>query len=776
MSPELADKPIDIAGFNGLWSRGTGETCPLDHLQVCQNCTFPGRDQVSIREPVTFSSANLVPTSTLISFAVVQLATEPILITLDAAGNLVDATNSRLLAATLSGVDDFIAFAIYGRVYISYKYHGKALASGNLYYYELLPTSPYYRFTFAGTSAPGSAPTAAQGSTGVVSAGVHQVAVSFQTETGYLSPPSPIGTVTSDGSHTVALSAIPIPVPANVVYTVLLMSLANQTELFFVPGGTIAAGTTTAIINVADTALLTSADYLNDILTLLPSCSAIRLYNGRLVLIGPDGQPDNVLVSNQLAPETINQDTGIVNLPVDYGVNTTNTAAIIRDVLYCMKPNGTFAVQDNGGDPSTWSVTLVDSGLGTYDTGMSLFSSSASAQDILEQVIIVHQRGLLLFNGSYLDPPLTYKIESLWQTIDYTKLYKVQIAHDPYLKRIYVIIPTTGIDSLFLMGDYTEGLAASSIKWSTWAFGWVANSAITKLTIENFAANYTSGNIWQIAFCCGDHNTYKIVPPASTAQAPLYGDLQAAPSTYAINQIIQTANVGPGFGMTLFSMLNLGVSGIGPLTITLLSKRKDVNFNPVGFNLTAYNPLFSTNAPTSAPTLAQVNAGSVTAGVHQVYVCYQMTNGFISQPSPAASITSTGSQDIELSAIPVSSNPNVSARVLLMTKAGATGLFFVPGGTIANNTATTGTINVADSSLVTSADYLIAAYGTQTTSTELYRGINFLSEAMSVKLQCNSVFSQTGYANYLNAAFQLSAISVFGKLMFKTRPVMVQQS
>jgi hypothetical protein len=223
-------------------------------------------------------------------------------------------------------------------------------------------------------------------------------------------------------------------------------------------------------------------------------------------------------------------------------------------------------------------------------------------------------------------------------------------------------------------------------------------------------------------------------------------------------------------------MLNLGVSGIGPLTITLLSKRKDVNFNPVGFNLTAYNPLFSTNAPTSAPTLAQVNAGSVTAGVHQVYVCYQMTNGFISQPSPAASITSTGSQDIELSAIPVSSNPNVSARVLLMTKAGATGLFFVPGGTIANNTATTGTINVADSSLVTSADYLIAAYGTQTTSTELYRGINFLSEAMSVKLQCNSVFSQTGYANYLNAAFQLSAISVFGKLMFKTRPVMVQQS
>ena len=85
MSPELADRPIDITGFNGLWSRGTGETCPPDHLQVCQNCTFPGRDQVSIREPVTFSSANLVPVSTLISFAVVQLATKPILITLDAA-------------------------------------------------------------------------------------------------------------------------------------------------------------------------------------------------------------------------------------------------------------------------------------------------------------------------------------------------------------------------------------------------------------------------------------------------------------------------------------------------------------------------------------------------------------------------------------------------------------------------------------------------------------------------------------------------------------------
>ena len=787
MSPELADKSIDIKGFNGLWSRGTGETCPLDHLQVCQNCTFPGKDQVSIREPVTFSS---VLTYNVISYAVVQMTTEPVLLTLDSVGHFVDATNSRSLI-TVTGADDFIAFSIFGRVYISFKKLGRALSTNVLYYYQLLPATPYYRFIAAAGAAPLTGPTLAQVNVGTVTSGNHFVSVAYQTETGYLTPPSMAGFITSDGTHDIELSAIPVSPAVNVVARVLLMTQANGQELFFVPGGTIANNTaTTATINVADLALITSADYLSDVLTEIPACSSIRLYNGRLILLGPNGPystvsltlsgqysyPDNVLISNQQSPETFNLVTGIVNLPVDYGVNNTNTAAIIRDVLYCMKPSGTFAVQDNGGDPSTWSVTLVDSGLGTYDTGMSLFSSSASAQDILEQVIMIHQRGLILFNGGFLDPPLSYKIESLWQTIDYSKLYKIKIAHDPYLKRIYLIIPTTGTDSLFLMCDYTEGLTASAVKWSNWAFNWIANSAITKIVAENFSPNYLGGVIWQLSFCCSDVNIYKIIPPASTAQAPMFGDLQAATSTYAINQIIQTANVGPGFGMTLFSMLNLGVSGVGPLAITLLGKRNNVSSSSVGFNLTVYNPLFSTNAPASAPILAQVNAGSVTAGVHQVYVCYQMTSGFTSRPSPAASITSAGSKDIELSAIPVSSDPNVSARVLLMTKAGATGLFFVPGSIIADNTTTTGAINVDDASLVASADYQTAAYGTQTTSTELYRGINFLSEAMSVKLQCNSVFFHAGYANYLNAAFQLSAISIFGKLMFKIRPVMVQQS
>ena len=154
--------------------------------------------------------------------------------------------------------------------------------------------------------------------------------------------------------------------------------------------------------------------------------------------------PDNVLVSNQLSPETINSVTGIVNMPVDYGMNNTNTAAIIRAVLYCMKPNGTYEVQDNGNDPSTWAVSIIDSGLGTYEGGLSTFASSASAQDILDQCFVVNTRGLLLFSGSYNDPPLTYKIEGVWQTLDRTKLHLMRIAHDPYLKRVYILIPTTG--------------------------------------------------------------------------------------------------------------------------------------------------------------------------------------------------------------------------------------------------------------------------------------------------------------------------------------------
>ena len=394
-----------------MWSRGLGETCPADHLQQCTNCIFPGPNQVSIRE----SALSYLPTpkNGLISFATIALTTRTAVLGLYSDGSFWDLTSNTILAAPGSIVDsatnhlpdDFIACNTYGRAYISFKYQGKALPNTSIFYYQLISTAPGYRFILAGGPNVTTPVTVAEGSTigPLISAGVHYIGVSFLTETGFLTPPLPAfapGVINADGLHQLDITNIPVSSAPNVVGRVLLMTQANQTQYFFVPGGTINDNktTTTATINVTDLALIDSADYLLDIAWQLPACSSIRLYHGRLVLIGstglaemfPNGStlynyPDNVLISNQLSPETFNMVTGIVNLPVDYGANTTNTGEIIRDVLYCMKPFGTYAVQDNGGDPSTWSVTVIDSGLGTFDTGLSIFNSSASAQDILDQ-------------------------------------------------------------------------------------------------------------------------------------------------------------------------------------------------------------------------------------------------------------------------------------------------------------------------------------------------------------------------------------------------------
>ena len=670
MTPGQQDKPIEIKGFNGLWSRGLAETCPPDHLQACQNCIFPGPGQVSIRESVTISTTTIY---NIIAYAIVQLVTQPTLLTLDSNGNFYDATRQVTLRATISGTpDDFVALCVFGRAYITFKYRGRGLTGDCIWYYDGT------NLRQAGGLAPTTAPTLNQTYAGAVTAGVHLIAVSFQSPTGYLSPPSPVGTITSDGAHDIEISAIPVDPLGIAVARVILMTQANQTELFFVPGGVINDNTTTALnIDPVDTALITSADYLNDVFEVLPACSAIKLYNGRLVYLGPVGSytlpsgsgsytyPDNVLVSNQLSPETVNSVTGIVNMPVDYGMNNTNTAAIIRAVLYCMKPNGTYEVQDNGNDPSTWAVSIIDSGLGTYEGGLSTFASSASAQDILDQCFVVNTRGLLLFSGSYNDPPLTYKVEGVWQTLDRTKLHLMRIAHDPYLKRVYILIPTTGAFAgwTFLMGDYSEGLSPLTIKWSLWSFPWLASGKnVVKLVVENFSSTYGTSYLWQLTFCCNDTNIYKVVPPASTYTAPLYADLQGTDSFHAISQVIQTANFGFGSGISQFNLLGLDLVGVGSLVIYLSDRLTGYSTTVTGFNLSTYNPTFLTASPST------------------------------------------------------------------ILKQGST----------------------------------------------LFRGINFLSDGLSITLLASGTVTQTGYSGKLNSMFQLSGIKLYGKEMFKLRPALVQ--
>lgn len=113
-------------------------------------------------------------------------------------------------------------------------------------------------------------------------------------------------------------------------------------------------------------------------------------------------------------------------------------------------------------------------------------------------------------------------------------------------------------------------------------------------------------------------------------------------------------------------------------------------------------------------------AGSVEEGIHIIAVCYRTDTGYITAPSVEdlfVVYSAPGDKAIDLAGIPVSPNSYVNGRVLLATKSVPIDLFtgnligyeffFIPDGTINDNTATTLTVDFFDADLEESADYLL---------------------------------------------------------------------
>ena len=105
----------------------------------------------------------------------------------------------------------------------------------------------------------------------------------------------------------------------------------------------------------------------------------------------------------------------------------------------------------------------------------------------------------------------------------------------------------------------------------------------------------------------------------------------------------------------------------------------------------------SVTAP-GAPTAALAASGSTnTNGDHLVKIAYVTAYGVTTMGTATGTITVTDTKDISLTAIPTSAYSAVTARNVYMTKAGGATYYYV--GQIANNTATTYTIAIADGDL-----------------------------------------------------------------------------
>jgi uncharacterized phiE125 gp8 family phage protein len=105
-------------------------------------------------------------------------------------------------------------------------------------------------------------------------------------------------------------------------------------------------------------------------------------------------------------------------------------------------------------------------------------------------------------------------------------------------------------------------------------------------------------------------------------------------------------------------------------------------------------------SPASAPTVMVAGAaGLVTPGAHRLAVTFVDADGGETTPGPQSTVVqvdAASNAQIAVSALPIGGS-RIASRRIYMTAAGGDALFLA--STIANNTSTTATVNVADADL-----------------------------------------------------------------------------
>jgi len=347
---------------------------------------------------------------------------------------------------------------------------------------------------------------------GFCDTGFHLFGVVYETTTGYLTAPGPefyTGQTLVDSTKTVRIINIPIA-PANVgppvspSYVIKRHIVATKEiidysgdqkgyQFFFVPKGTLENNTATTIdVNFYDSDLVADASHLTDNFSRIPAGVNFCEYHARLVMVGdasypkdtagnPDTKkPDNrsvAWVSAPGEPEAINQIDGLIITPLDG--NPLTNCQDFRDNLYLFKSTRTYAVSDNQDEPTTWGpIEVLDQGIGASVHGVAEVLDSGGVN--VDYLIITDWSGLMLFNGTYARPELSWKIEDIWVKWDRNKFHNIQLVNDSINKKIWIVDPHVPTRYLWLV-DYGNGLSPKDVRWARWIF--VAK--ITSVTLHD---------------------------------------------------------------------------------------------------------------------------------------------------------------------------------------------------------------------------------------------------------------------------------------------------
>lgn len=556
MLPLTDHIPISITDVGGIYARDSFyDSVPQDHWIDSLNIDLDGngfKTRDGFSKTITLSNLRQIEI-----YKREGEATRVLL--LNSSGALFDATNS--LVSPILNIASMVGFSIqtfYNRCFIT-PHNGVKGLSGEFIY--------IYQGTSTARKAAGVAPvgtfTATLGSSGKVDAGTHLIAISYETDSGFITPPGEVATIVTDGTKQIDLTNIPVG-PTGIAKRRVLMSQAIQDfngnvlgyEMFFVPGGTINDNTTTIFtIDVYDEELISTADYLFDQLEEIPAGCSLGKFRNRMVICGPNENPSIVLVSNDTEPESFNSLAGFL-ICDPFETEGVKNCIEFRDSLYLFKgnPGHTYATSDNGFEASTWDCPRIDSSIGADIQGVAQFTDSKGSNS--DFFLVADLTGLFLFNGSYQKQfSLSYKISKIWGRINKAYMWKVKMVLDPINFKIYISVPldSATAPNYLLVADYTAGLDPENIVWLTW------NSvAFSPQSIVVDINNTTKRNVLTV---CGTSNVYRQV-------VDQYNDEGSAIDNY----VVSASLFSELSWVHHFGAYTLNIQGDGTPTISIYTK------------------------------------------------------------------------------------------------------------------------------------------------------------------------------------------------------------
>jgi hypothetical protein len=376
---------------------------------------------------------------------------------------------------------------------------------------DLTPDKEYTEGTPGAPSSGGHLLVSNTDTAGYCDFGFHIVGVVYETDTGYLTAPGPENFAAQSYVNTnraVHVSNIPVS-PNTYVRKRHLVSTKwipeyngdqKGYQFFFIPKGTLNDNTTTSMyVNYYDADLVDDASHLIDNFKEIPAGVNLTTYHSRMVLVGEYGtteslegiqapQTDNrsiARVSFPGEPEAISKVDGIIVAPLDG--NPLTNAQEFRDILYLFKQSRTYGYSDNSDEPATWTEEVVDQGVGAPVHGIGTVLDSGGVN--VDFLVIADWSGLMVFNGTYARPEMSWKIEDYWLSMIRDNFKSVQLINDSLTKKIWMTLPAP-FQHHILHADYGNGLNAKDIRWARWIF----DAKMTSLCLTEANRLIVAGN------------------------------------------------------------------------------------------------------------------------------------------------------------------------------------------------------------------------------------------------------------------------------------------